>query len=107
MNNKGKRIPKACIIKKDKVDIKATHEILKDNRVLNNYLKDYKELPTKLVIRDIDIKSFGVNIFKVIENSYLFDEEMREDIEILFVHKDGAINRCRTYDISYITKEMV
>ena len=107
MNNKGKKIPKGIIAKKENIDIKGTHDILKDNRVLNNYLEEYKDLPTKLVIRDVDIKTFRMNVFKIIENNYLFNNEMEEDTEILFVYKKGVINRCKTYDITYIAKEWI
>lgn len=107
MNNKGKRVPKGSIEIEDNIDIKTTHDILKDNRVLNNYLEEYKALPTKIVIRDIDIKSFKVNVFKIINNNYLFNDEMEEEVEILFVYRKGVINRCKAYDITHITKEMI
>lgn len=108
MNNKGNRMPKGVVPIKDNVDLRATHEILKDSRVLNDYLGEYKDLPTKKVIKDIDIKTFKVNVFKIIENGYLLnDKNITENIDILFIYKKGVINRCKTYDISHITKEMI
>lgn len=106
MNNKGKRIPKGAAIVKGRVDLKTTHDILKDSRVLKKYLKDYKDLPTKVAIRNIAIESFGVNVFKIIENDYKANQEEIEEVEILFVYKDGVLNRCEIHDITKIAKEL-
>ena len=107
MNNKGNKAPKGVIVSKDNIDIKATHDILKDDRVLNNYLEIYKGLPTKRVIRDIDIKNFQINIFDLIKNKYIFSHEMEDKTQILFVYKKGVINRCEAFDITHIVKEMI
>lgn len=107
MNNKGNKVPKGILRVKDNVDLKTTHDILKDDRLLNMYLEEYKDLPTKKVIRNIDIRTFKVNVFRLIENKYSFDKDMIEDIEILFDYKEGVINRCKVYNITNIAKEMM
>ena len=91
-----------------KEDIKQSiiHEILKNEKVMEDCLEEYKELPTKKIIQDIAVETFSVNIFKIIEDGYnSTDYTIRTDI--LFVYQKEVINRCKTYDISNIIKEMI
>lgn len=105
-NNKGSRIPRGISSLGVGISQKDIHEILKDERVIKEYLLEYKDLPTKKIIQDIAIEGFGVNIFKIIENGYN-PINCNSNIDILFVYTQGVINRCKTYDISHITKELI
>lgn len=40
------------------------------------------------------------------ENGYNSIDE-KDEIYILFVYQEGVINRCKTYDVTYILKELV
>ncbi len=105
-NNKGSRTPKGISDFESGLNQRDIHEILKNEEVIEEYLSEYKELPTKKIIQDIAIESFRINIFKTIENSYnsiYYDEKT----DILFVYQKGVINRCKTFDISHIIKELV
>lgn len=105
-NNKGSRIPRGISSLKVGISQKDIHEILKDERVVREYLLEYKGLPTKKIIQEIAIEGFGVNIFKIIENGYN-PINCNSNIDILFVYTQGVINRCKIYDISHITKELI
>ncbi|CAK7065337.1 B12-binding domain-containing radical SAM protein [Tissierella sp. P1] len=105
-NNKGSRFPNGILGFKEGIKQSIIHEILKNEKVMENYLEDYKDLPTKKIIQDIAVEVFSVNIFKMIEDGYnSTDYKIRTDI--LFVYQKGVINRCKTYDISNIIKEMI
>ncbi|WP_353092491.1 DUF4080 domain-containing protein [Tissierella praeacuta] len=105
-NNKGSKAPKGILNFEGNIQQRDIHEILKDEKVIENYLGEYKGLPTKRIIQDIVIESFGIDVFKVIENGYsLIDNKYK--IDILFVYQNGVINRCNAYNISHITKELV
>ncbi len=105
-NNKGSRIPRGISSLEVGISQKDIHEILKDERVVREYLLEYKGLPTKKIIQEIAIEGFGVNIFKIIENGYN-PINCNSNIDILFVYTQGVINRCKIYDISHITKELI
>ncbi|MBU5313391.1 DUF4080 domain-containing protein [Tissierella carlieri] len=105
-NNKGSRFPNGILGFKEGIKQSIIHEILKNEKVMEDYLEDYKDLPTKKIIQDIAVEAFSVNIFKIIEDGYnSTDYKIRTDI--LFVYQKGVINRCKTYDISNIIKEMI
>ncbi len=105
-NNKGSRIPNGILGFKEDIKQSIIHEILKNEKVMEDCLEEYKELPTKKIIQDIAVKTFSVNIFKIIEDGYnSTDYTIRTDI--LFVYQNEVINRCKTYDISNIIKEMI
>lgn len=105
-NNKGSKIPKGISSLEKSISQNDIHEVLKDDRVLKEYLEEYKDLPTKKIIQDIVIEGFEVDIFKLIENGYNPIDNSTK-VYILFVYQKGVINRCNTYDISHITKELI
>lgn len=105
-NNKGFRIPMGISFFEDEINQRDIHEILKNEIVIEKYLLEYKGIPTKKIIQEIAIESFGVNVFKIIENGYNLIGD-NERIDILFVYQKGVINRCKTYDISHIIKELI
>lgn len=104
-NNKNGNLPKKINRSKDNLTQGQIHEILKNERILKTYLKEYKDIPTKKIIRNISIERFNVDIFKIIENGYNLVED-RSDVDVLFIYREGVINRCDLYDISIITKEL-
>ncbi len=105
-NIKGAKTPIGISEFGENITQSDVHEVLKNEKVIEECLEEYKDLPRKKIIQDIAIDSFRVNIFKIIENGYnLIGYEGRTDI--LFVYQKGVINRCKTYDISHIIKEMI
>ncbi len=97
MNNKGSPLAKN-INRKEGLRQNDLHNILKDQRLLNEFLFDYKDLPTKKLLKDIHVESFGINPLNPSEKTPRL---------ILFLYKEGVINRCQTYDISKIGKELI
>ncbi len=104
-NNKNAKLSKKLKRAKNNVKQSEVHDILKDERVLGNYLWEYKDIPTKRLIRDINIERFDVDVLSIIEEGYKKEVEISPR-DVLFVYKDGVINRCKTYDISEIRKEL-
>jgi len=108
-NNKNAKLPLGFYTN-NILSQEVIHRILKDEVLLDKYLAHYKDLPTKKIINNIRIESFKYNILEIIENGYdlknKIDKINEENIYILFDYLDGVINRSKSYDISYIVKEM-
>lgn len=104
-NNNNPNIPR--FIKRDKVKFiqRNKHTILKDERLLNSYLIQYKNQPTKGIINKIHIENFKIDLKGLIKKGYLLDNNVNRDRYILFDYKDGSITRCETYDITDFIQE--
>lgn len=105
-NNHSSKMPRELNNNRKIISQRDVHTILKDEKVINEFLVGYEDLPTKKVLRDVTIESFHVNIFEIIENGYN-PKCGKEAIVILFIYQEGVINRCNTYNISHITKELI
>ncbi|MDR7856450.1 DUF4080 domain-containing protein [Tissierella sp.] len=105
-NNKDSKMPIGMKPVEGDLDQKSIHEILKDERVIREYLKEYEDIPTKKVIKNVAFGTFEVDIFKIINNGYNYKDEDNQ-VNILFHYQKGVINRCKTYDISHIIKELI
>jgi radical SAM superfamily enzyme YgiQ (UPF0313 family) len=106
INNRNPNIPNFFTRVDEDLIQKNIHEILKDDRLLENYLYEYKEQPTKKIINKIIVEGFKVDILKIIEEGYNPIDEYNSTY-ILFNYREGVINRCITYNISEIVKEMI
>lgn len=105
-NNKNPRLPQGLEVERFENQQRAIHDILKDERILNNYLQEYKDRPTKRLINIVSIEKFNRNVLDIIRNDYE-PIDINEDVYILFDHKDGEIIRCNSYNITDIAKEIV
>ena len=76
------------------------HDVLKDNRILDNYLERYKDTPTKRVINKVNVVGFSFNVLEVIREG--FNPMEKEDTYVLFDYKDGSIIKCETNNITSI-----
>ncbi len=105
-NNKSGKLPK--IIRNMDVNDKKIniHSVLKDKRVLENCLKEYKDIPTKKIIKDVRIEGFSIDILKLIDDNYLGKLEKGEK-HLLFIYKEKVINRFEAFDISNIIEELI
>ncbi len=99
-NNKNINIPNSI----KRVDVsfiqKNKHDILKNQELLNNSLKHYKDNPTKQIINKIHIEKFKFDVMKLFEYGYILCDEMIKETTILFEYRGTAIIRCTTYDIT-------
>ncbi len=78
------------------------HELLKDERLLSSYLKDYSKLPTKRLINKMHFESFTVDLDRLIEKKYLIDDSCIKDSYYLFDYMKG-IEGLSVYNIdSYL-----
>lgn len=105
-NNKNTSYPKIHIENKNMLNQKDIHEILKDERIINNYLQGYRDIPTKKVIKNIIIADFKYDIMKVISNNYRPIKE-KTTTYIIFDFTDGKLIKCNTFDITNIVKELI
>lgn len=99
-NNKNPNI--LNIIKRIEVDFiqKNKHDILKDEKLLNTLLIEYKDKATKRIINQIHIEAFKVDILELIKNGYKLNNKMIQNRYLLFEYKDGYMNKCMPYDIT-------
>lgn len=105
-NNKDSRLPRDLVANIEHLEQKDIHNILKDDRILSGYLKGFKNLPTKKLLKEINIERFNVDVFKLINDDYK-SEGVGKEIEVMFIYQEGVINRCEAYDISHIIKELI
>ncbi len=99
-NNKNANIPKFFPREEVATIQKNKHEILKDKNILQEFLPQYVNSPTKKIINKIHIEKFKIDIIHLINNEYYKTTNILKDSYILFEYKDGVINRCLSYDIS-------
>ncbi|MFA7412399.1 MAG: DUF4080 domain-containing protein, partial [Tissierellaceae bacterium] len=70
VNNKNGKLPSGMTGKKQDISQKDKHKLLKDHRLIDNYLLDYKDMPTKRLIQDVEIESFIFDILRAIGDNY-------------------------------------
>ncbi|NLN14610.1 MAG: DUF4080 domain-containing protein [Tissierellia bacterium] len=81
------------------------HDLLKNEDLLDEYLYEFKDMPTKKLINRVVVEAFKFNILGAIGKD--FEEKKQEESYILFLHRDGVISRGSVYDISRIVREMI
>ena len=77
------------------------HEILKDERVLETVLLDYRDIATKKLINNIEVEFFHIDIMKLIENNYIYSEDFRRGTYYLYDYMDG-VEHTRVYSLDNI-----
>ena len=104
-NNPSPNIPKFI----NRIDVEFIqnnkHEILKDERLLNEILPHLKDMTTKKIIRRVHIETFKINVLKLVKNNYNLKEELIRPTYLLFEYTSNSQQRCRTYDITKYIKE--
>ncbi len=105
-NNRKSKLPEGLNREYDSSVQKNLHEILKDERLLNTYLKDYKNITTKKLVNKVIVDDFNVNVLEIMDNGYkpIVDEEKTY---ILFDYIGGKIVKTVYYNISEIVKELI
>ncbi len=102
MNNKGSKIPNEIGSYKIDIDKNQIHQLLKDEDILSGYLNEYRDMPTKKLIRNVDIHKFSTSI------DYVLKEDLEGgEIHLLFIYEEGVLNRCKFYNVEDKIKEMV
>lgn len=105
LNNKRSQLPLGFKETYKDIEQKQVHKILKDEDIISNYLLEYKNTPTKNIIKQTSINKFQYNIFEAINENYSLDIK-REETYILFKYRDSEILKCNTYDITKKAKEL-
>lgn len=105
-NNRKSRLPNGLNREYDPTVQKNLHRILKDERLLNSYLKDYKSIATKKLVNKVIVEDFNVNVFEVMDNGYKAIGE-EEKIYILFDYIGGKIVKTVYYNITEIVRELI
>ncbi len=104
-NHKNPYLPPSINRTGEKFIQKNKHNILRDEKVLDNYLKDYKDMATKEIIKKVHIEKFEIDLIKLFNNEYRFKKDIKKTSYILFDYKDRVINRSYIYDITSDIKE--
>ncbi len=106
INNKNSRLPKGIAREYD-LDVQRNfHAILKNEELLNSFLYEYKDIPTKKIVNKVNVEDFNVDIFEIIKNDYKVSDK-NEKIYVLFNYLGGKINKSSYHDITKIVKELV
>jgi len=100
-NHTKKRLPGMLRLKEEKNNFNI-HDVLKNDEILNKYLSKYKDLPTRKVLNLVTVEYFSINPLSIISGN-----QIKQDSYILFKHKEGELDRCSVFDISYIIKELI
>lgn len=105
LNNKKSTLPRGLSrIDNSKIQ-KKLHDILKNEEILK-YFSDYRDLPTKKLVNKVLVEGFEVDVLKIVSQVY---NEIDTNCKtyIMFVYRDGSLNRCNSYDITKIVREMI
>lgn len=105
-NNRKSKLPKGLNREYDPSVQKNLHEILKDERLLSSYLKEYSSIPTKKLVNKVIVEDFNVNVFQVMVNGYKPIEE-KEKMYVLFDYIGGKIVKTVYYNVTEIVRELV
>jgi radical SAM superfamily enzyme YgiQ (UPF0313 family) len=99
-NNKNPNIPKS--IERIEVEFvqKNKHDVLKNEKLLNDCLIHCKGMTTKNIIKKVHIEAFKLDLIQLVDKAYVLDNEMIKNTYILFDYKDGIINGCNAYNIN-------
>lgn len=103
-NNKKTRLPFKFEEKENGLNFNI-HHVLKDERILNNSLQRYKDIPTKKIINKVNVVRFSIDILDIILNDYIPSSNSKE-IYLLFDYLDGNITKCKSYDITNIVRSV-
>ena len=103
-NSGGKTLPDFMVME-DHQDAIDYHEILKMDTILNRFLPEYTDVPTKKILRKVRLQTFTHDICGLIEGGYGENQEKKRTI-LLFKYTDGPIERCKTFDITSYMEEL-
>lgn len=104
-NNRKNRLPQW--LSREKLDNEMIHWILKDEAILDRLSDEYQRIPTKKLLKTVDIEHFTKDIYEIIENDYTVSEGKDQDLYILFHFVQGKLIGCNTYDITNKVKEFL
>ncbi len=103
-NNKKTNLPFKFEERKEAVSFNI-HEVLKDEKLLNSYLKNYQNIATKKLINKVNVVHFSLDILKLIENDFKVPKDLT-DIFVLFDYVDGSVVKCKTNNITNIVRSV-
>lgn len=108
LNNKDSNIPSVIKLYND-YDLKSLrHEFLKEEKNIERYLPQYKELPVKKIINNVHFEEFEFNIIDFIKNGYDIESISIDKAVILFAYNSErrVFNRCDTFDVTNEIKRL-
>jgi len=80
------------------------HNILKDEKLLEEVLPHFKDVPTKNLLKRVHIETFKIDVLSLIEKDYNLNSSIFNKTCILFEYKKATFNRCNAYDITKYLK---
>lgn len=103
-NNQNYNVPK--FISRTDVDLlqPIKHNILKDEKLLEEVLPHFKDVPTKNLLKIVHIETFKIDVLSLIEKDYNLNSSIFNKTCILFEYKKATFNRCNAYDITKYLK---
>lgn len=84
--------PPRYIKRKKEINQGEKHEILKDEKLLEEVLPKYLDKPTKRLINDVVIENFDIDILNLIKNAYKMKDDLIKDNYLLFDYTSGIDN---------------
>ncbi|MFS8541116.1 MAG: DUF4080 domain-containing protein, partial [Tissierellales bacterium] len=80
------------------------HNILKDERLLKEILPNFKDMPTKNLIKMVHIESFKIDVLSLIKKDYNLSRSIFNRRWILFKYNKRTFNKCDAVDITEYVK---
>ena len=105
-NNRRQNLPNGIKRSENNLSQSKLHPLLKNNELLERYLSEYKDMPTKQLINNIIVESFDYDVFRIINNEYKPYNE-KSTLYILFKYYQTNMNRYETYDITNYVEELI
>lgn len=105
-NNRKQAIPSGLRRSVNNLSQSDLHVLLKNSEMLESYLYEYKELPTKQLLNKVMIEAFDYDILKIINNAYKPNMD-KSLIYVLFKFNKMNINRYTASEITNYVREMI
>lgn len=99
LNNKKLTLPNGIERNKNNLSQSQLHDLLKNEDIIERFLKEDANLPTKKLINKVLVEVFSKDVFKLIYNNYIPINDDKE-VYILFYYKNTMINKCIASDVT-------
>lgn len=101
-NNKGLKLPNS--IDRLRLDISKgdIHELLKNEELLSGRLANHRELPTRELIKLVQIEKYGLDLLDYLETGRIVETP----VYIMTLYRDGVINVAESFDVTSLVEKL-
>ncbi len=108
-NNKGQQLPSKLKSLSIGIHRSQIHQLLKDENLLSNELKDYRYHQTRDLIKICRLELFEIDVLKIRDNQYVINqkENINKHTYILTIYIEGVLKTSKSIDVTSIVKGLI